>query len=53
MYSEAILHLPFAFKAHNALIDISRNVWMNVKIELLYAYLVDELVNFSLKLIRE
>ena len=41
LQSESILHLPPAFKGYKALIDIGRNVWMDVQIKFLNANLID------------
>ncbi len=51
MHSQSIFHLPFAFKAHKALIDKGSHVWMHVEIEFSDAYLVYQFVDLSLKLV--
>jgi hypothetical protein len=53
MHAKPVFHLPFAFQAHEALVDIGSHVWVYVQIEFLDANLVDEVVNLTLQLVGE
>ena len=52
-YSYSVFHLPFALQRQQTLVDVGRNVWMDMEMELLNANFVDQLVNLALKLVGE
>ena len=53
VHTESVFHLPLAFEAHDALVDVGSDIGMNVEIELLDAYLVDQAVDFPFELVGE
>ena len=53
MHAKSVFELPLTFQGYHALIDVCRNVGMNVQIEGLYANLIDKVVNLTLQLVGE